>query len=435
MLSFEALKPLQSLVTGLFFKHKKILVMMPRQEGKTELGVRLLEDITKRPFPSASLFLAKDFKSQKKMAAEKLQRIFDKKTFAVNTERVYLLNDPNSYIVMGSVDKDPDRLRGGTYSFIDWAEVAHAKLEKGETIPNFYEKVLMPTQRKTAGYCYFESTPNGHNGWKDLWENADKLGFKTFKISLSQLLELGLITAEEYEEIKRTTHPDIFNQEYECMWVSFKGHAYPELDANNLWAHMPPPEPWQMIVSGLDWGYDPSATCVLFAYIRDGIIYVFDEIYSTHQQPHDTRDAIDRRLIHYTIPKFQWVCSADHEQDRNDALIDFGLTVGQADKRSVFGSRMKIKERLWNNTLVIDPIKCPFLYKDLQTAVWDGKKDGEIDYDECSWGHYDGEAALRYLIEECAAMEQDEPIRNPHELDPNSAAAWAAHQRYLEGKT
>lgn len=424
MLDFSNLKPLQCLVASFFFRHKKILLMLPRQEGKTELGVRIAEDLTRRPTPSASLFLAKDYKSQKRMAKEKIDRIFDGKKFRINTEGVRLIECPQSYLSLGSVDKDPDRHRGGTWDFILWSEVAFSKLEKEQTILDFYQKVLLLTQRKTQGYFMGESTPNGHNGWKDFWDNAKEFGFRTFKVSLSQMLEMGLISAEEFETAKTSMHPDIFRQECECEFVSFKGHTYPELNDENLWPHMPPPESWQMVISGLDWGYSPSATCVLFAFIKDDIIYVFDEIYSTHQKPSDTRDAIAERLTNYNVPKFQWVGAGDHEQDRNDALIEFGLTVGLADKRSVLGSRMKIKERLWKKTLVIDPIKCPMLVKDLQTAVWDGKKDGEIDYNECSWGHYDAEAALRYLIEECAGMEQDEPIKNPHKTDDASARAW-----------
>ena len=423
------------MAASLFFKSKgRLLLVLPRQYGgKTELGVRLLYDLTVRPFATSSLFLAKDKKSGKKMTREKFIRLFDQKKFAVNTEQTYLKECPTSIIFQDSVDKEPDRIRGGTYSMIHWAEVAFSKLPQGETIIGVFQKVIEPTLTQTDGYVLLESTLNGPNGFKELWDKSEEFDFARLKVSFSQMCEWGLVTWEEYEKVKKRTLPDIFRQEYECEWVTFRGRAYPEFDEDNKWANMAPPESWQKIVSGLDWGYHPSATCVLFAYIRDGIIYVFAEIYSTHQKPTDTKDSIEARLNHYQIPKNHWVGAGDHEQDRNDALIDFGLTVVKADKRSVFGSRMKIKERLWKKTLVIDPIACPNLVRDLEAAVWDDKKDGEIDYNICSWGHFDGEAALRYLIEECSNVEEDEPVRNPHETDVNSAHAWLEQQRFLKG--
>lgn len=398
--------------------------MLPRQEGKTELGVRFLHDLTSRKNHSAALFLAKDSPSRKKMSKEKFDRLFSRDTFNVNTEGVTLKANTQSYIMLGSVDKDPDKNRGGTWAMIHWAEVAFSKLEKGETIPDFWEKVLMKTLSKYDGYALLESTPNGSNSWRDLWDDAERLGFRTLRVSYSQMREMGLISEEKFQAERLSMHPDIFRQEMECEWVTFQGKAYPEMDDDNLWPNMPRPEPWQVIVFGIDWGYNPSATCVLFAYIRDGIIYVFAEMYATHQGPERTRDGIDERQRYWNVPLTQFVGTADHEEDRTQVLLDFGLEVGKADKRSTFGSRMKVKERLYFKTLVIDPVNCPNLMKDLQAAVWDQKKDGEIDYTQCTWGHFDAEAALRYLIEECTGNERLKPIKNPHEGDTNSTAAW-----------
>ena len=53
--------------------------------------------------------------------------------------------------------------------------------------------------------------------------------------------------------------------------------------------------------------------------------------------------------------------------------------------------------------------RCVNLIRDLEAAVWDAKKEGEIDYGQCTWGHFDAEAALRYLLRELSNAEVDAP--------------------------
>ena len=50
--------------------------------------------------------------------------------------------------------------------------------------------------------------------------------------------------------------------------------------------------------------------------------------------------------------------------------------------------------------------------RDLDAATWDNKKDGELDYSQCSWGHLDGEATLRYLIRMLSDSEAEKPEVN-----------------------
>lgn len=423
MLDYRDLKPIQSLAAGVFFKYKRLLLCLPRQEGKTELGVRLLHDITRRPFTSSSLFLAKDKKSGKKATREKFERIFDKRFFNVNTENVHLKSHPTSIIFMDSVDKDPDRMRGGTYSMIHWSEVAFSKIEKGESITSVFDKIIAPTLRKTKGYVLLESTNNGKNGWFDLWNNAKDYGFKTLRITLSDMVYMGLVSPEEYGEIQRTTHPDVFKQEYECEFVSFQGKVYKEFSqVRHVDANMPGPEEWMAVVSAIDWGYHPSATCVLFGYVRDGVLNIFDEHYETKELASVTADKIQAKVQHWRIGSYAAV--ADHEEDRIEELNRRKIVAGKASKANVLGARVQIKELFYFDRIKIHP-RCEFLLRDIEAATWDDKKEGEIDYSQCTWGHFDAEAALRYLVRELSEMEREEPIVNPHKHgDAMSALAF-----------
>lgn len=411
------------MAASLFFKHKRLLLSLPRQYGgKTELGVRLLHDLTERPFTSSSLFLAKDKKSGKKATREKFERIFDKNIFNVNTENVHLKKCPTSVIWMDSVDKDPDRIRGGTYSMIHWSEVAFSKIEKGVTIAMVFDKIIQPTLRLTEGYALLESTNNGKNGWWDIWNSAKDFGFKTLRFGLSDMVAMGLVSIEVYNEIQKTTHPDVFRQEYECEWVSFAGRVYNEFNESiHVDEAMPPPESWQTTVMAIDWGYSPSATCVLFAYVQDGVINVFDEHYATEELAAITAERIESILYRWKITKKAAV--ADHEEDRMEELRRRGIECGLAKKTDVMGARIEIKERLYFNKIKFHP-RCKYVLRDLASATWHPKKEGELDDSQCTWGHFDGESTLRYLVREFGEYEQEAPKSNPH----RSSLSEAAHE-------
>lgn len=421
MFDILGLRPVQALAASIFFKHKRLLLSLPRQfGGKTELGVRLAHDITRRNTTTSSLFLAKDKKSGKKATREKFKRVFDEREFHVNTENVYLKKHPTSIIFMDSVDKDPDRIRGGTYSFIHWAEVAFSKIEKGETIISVFDKIIQPTLSQTDGYVFMESTNNGKNGWFDLWQNYKDYGFKRLKLGLDDFVYMGLIDQEEYEKIENTTHPDVFRQEFLCEWVSFQGKVYNEFDEKRHVKDIPGPRQWQKVALAIDWGYDPSATCVLFAYIEDGVVHVFDELHNKRELAAITAEKIQAKMRHWDIQSYTAV--GDHEADRIEELNRRGIQCGLASKTNVLGARIQIKEMLYFDQLVFHP-RCEFALRDINTAVWDVKKEGEIDYKMCSYSHHDAEAALRYLVRELSGFEIEKPVENPH-TDEASAAAW-----------
>lgn len=421
MLVWHDLRPLQAMAAALFFKHRRLMLVLPRQYGgKTELNCRLGIDLISRPTTKSALFLAKDHPSAKKATREKFMRLADPRHFAVNTQQVYLKKHKTSVLFIGSVDKEPDRLRGGTYGYVGWSEVAFSKIEKGETITSVFDKIVKPTLSLQDGYVLLETTLNGQNDFRNLWDNYKEHKFQRLLISLSQMVDMGLISQETYDHEKSQYHPDVFKQEFECEWVSFLGKAYPELTDDHFDPEMPDPEPWQTLLFAIDWGYKPSATCVLFAYVKDGVLNVFDEHYAMEETPIQTAHAIDLRMKRHGGLT---AGVADHEPARNVELTNRGIPAANADKVNVMGARMQIKEMLYFGRIRFHP-RCVMTRRDLDAAAWDHKKDGEIDYSQCSWGHFDGESALRYLVRMLEEAEAQKPEVNPHAAyDTASAAA------------
>ena len=426
------MRPLQALAAAQLFKHRRLALCLPRQKGgKTELGVRLAHDLVSRPTTTSALFLAKSHRAAKKAVREKYLRLFDPKVFSVNNELIYLKKHPTSANFIDSVDKDPDKIRGGTYHYVHWSEVAFSQFEHGATVKDVFDKIINPALSETDGYCLLESTNNGKNGWYDFWCNAASFGFHTLRVSLSDMVYLGLISPAEYERIRSTTQPDVFRQEYECEWVTFTGQVYSEMnEKQHVWADMPAPSPEKTILMAIDWGWYPSATCVLFAYIGDdGKLCIFDEHYALKELVTHTATKIGEKLTFWDADQDGSV--ADHEPKSIEELQRRGIPCSNADKADVRGNRIQGKEMFFFDQIRIHP-RCKYLLRDLNAAVWHPEKSdkGEIDESQCTWGHFDAEAAFRYLIRRFSEMAEEPEIIIPNaQIDQLSAAAFVQARR------
>lgn len=396
-MDFSEVYPIQAMVVSALRRHRRLLVMLPRQEGKTEIGIRMIRDIISTNQTRQAMFLAKSKKSAQKASREKFQRLFSNEMFKVNTEQVINRSNPSALCFIESVDKDPDRIRGGTFHFIHWSEVAFSAFENGNTVDDVVSKILLPAQRKTNGFMYLESTPNGKNGWYNLWNNAkETMGAHTLRVPLSLLAEMGLVPKHEYERIERENLPLVFKQEYECEFVTFSGLIYSEFKERMV-CEFDAPLDLGIVAAAIDWGFR-DASCMLAAYRFEGKIWIFDEIYATGMLLTDFADTFKRHINAWGARGLQ--CVADHEPDRIEELQRRGIPCGNANKVDVLGNRIQIKELFHFDKIRIHP-RCEYLIRDLQSATWNKdveSKREDIDYKQNDWGHYDAEAALRYLI-------------------------------------
>jgi phage terminase large subunit len=156
-------------------------------------------------------------------------------------------------------------------------------------------------------------------------------------------------------------------------------------------------------------------------------MYVYDEHYKKEELAVVTAERIREKLASWRITDFAAV--ADHEADRNEELIRRGIPCALAKKVDVLGNRVQIKELLWQRKLVIDP-RCQNLIRDLQAAVWHPKKEGELDDSQCTWGHFDGESTLRYLVRELSEAENSKPIQMP--VSQAAGAARVNHTDWID---
>lgn len=399
----------QAFVCSALNRWRRVLCMLPRQEGKTELGVRFSRQVIGHPEKvRQALMLAKSRDSLKRMSREKIMRIFDEGEFKADSTKVFNRGNPASTLWLESVDKRPDKIRGGTYHYVHWPEVAFSEFDYGVTAMQIFNLVVGPTLRQTNGYAFLESTANGPNGWKDIWDAAAELGFKRIRMPLSMLVELGVRSQEEYDRLRKTMARLEFLQEYECEFVTFQGLVFEEMQDHHVWAEMPGPAEHMRVCFAIDWGWNPSATCVLFGYVWFGRICIFDEIYGKELRLEQTEELIKGKLNAWQVSRTSAAGVGDHDPLKNDAMVRSGLNVGLCSKADVLGARMDVKTLLAQDKLYVHP-RCKNLIRDMQSASWDLKKHGEIDYKKCPDGHFDGEAALRYLVRMFRDIHQEDP--------------------------
>lgn len=425
--AFRELNACQLAVLRAMQTNHLVGLMMPRQVGKTHFGIWAIRQTMLQNKNAQTMFLAKDFPSIKRNTQEKFLKLFDENDFNVTTQGVEHVNKgpkARGACFLSGVDKNPHKIRGGTMAFVHWSEVAFSRFEQGQSFKTIHETVVLPTISRTHGYYLLESTPLGTNFWKDWWDAEN--GFLKIVFALELCIQLGAITRAQADFMQRTMHPDVFKQEMLCMFVSFLGKIYKEYDPSrhNAAAN---PEPHERIIIGIDVGYTAGFSA-LFAVWREGKLYIFDQVYQQGLRVDQMADEVQKKIDFYKIPKHQYTAYTDHDPDMVEELNKRKIPVKNADKLDRFACRMDLKSALYFDQLLVNPVKCPQLDKEMQAATWSEKHADEMEErGDPNAGHWDSEASLRYLWRGSKLeLEKPEEVPDHVQQDPNAMAEWEA---------
>lgn len=415
-------------------KYRLVKLMMPRQVGKTHFGCWLNREVMRQNTNLSTLFLAKDFPSITRATKEKFAKLFPEDEFRVSAisgishvGRGQHQGRGSGY--MSGVDKVPDKLRGGTMGFIHWSEVAFAKFEAGTDFTDVYQQITLPMVSRTRGLYLMESTPNGKNFWYDFWENDDK--FRRLKFDVDFCINVGAITRQEVDFLEQTMHPDVFNQEMNCNFVTFTGRVFAEYGEKHQETDFHP-EPHEYVVLGIDIGFSGSASSALFGCWRGGKLHIFDQIYGSHLRIGEFANKIEERMKTYAVERHRYVAYTDHDPEMVDELAQRRIKVTLADKVDPFACRMSIKEGLYGDIVRVSPIRCQWLHREMEAAAWSDRKADEMEmHGDPNGFHWDSEAALRYLWRG-ARVELEAPKEMPKGLDQGGVVEWQAKQAKKE---
>jgi len=408
-------------------RHRLLKVMMPRQIGKTHFGCWLNREVMRQNTNMSTLFLAKDFPSITRATKEKFTKLFPEDEFNVSAisgishvGRSQHKGRGAGY--MSGVDKVPDKLRGGTMGLIHWSEVSFSKFEVGTDFQDVYQQITLPMVARTKGLYFMESTPNGKNFWYDFWENDDK--FRRLKFDIDYCINVGAITRAEVDFLQNTMHPDVFDQEMNCNFVSFTGRVYGEYGERHQEVDFHP-LPHEYVVLGIDIGFTAASTA-LFGCWRNGKLHIFDQIYGSKLRTGQFADKIEERMQAYAVERHRYVAYTDHDPEMVDELKQRKIKVTLADKLDPFACRMSIKEGLHGNLVAVAPVRCHWLHRELESASWSEKRADEMEMKgDPNGNHWDSEAALRYLWRG-ARVELEAPRETPEGLDAGGMVEWKA---------
>ena len=209
-----------------------------------------------------------------------------------------------STIVLKGAD-NPDSLRGVHIDFCVFDETAFI------TKWDFVWHVVRPTLIDSKADCWFISTPNGLNHFKDLFDTVDK-DWASFHFTT---YDNPYLEAEEINSARDKMSPEAFAQEFLGEFMAMAGIFFGEFTMEDH-VILPFVPKNSVIVGGLDWGYVDA-----FCFSLDEVSKVwfegksfyrtktFMEVYGVAKDPRTWANEIKEKMKFFglTLSDIDWV--------------------------------------------------------------------------------------------------------------------------------
>jgi phage terminase large subunit len=240
-----------------------------RRFGKTTLAIREICYEARNPNRLCWLVLP-SYRQAKQIAWVQIKKILQDLRWIkkVNEAELTLYLKNGSRICLRGAD-NADSLRGVGLNFLVMDECA----DIDETA---WTAILRPTLSDTKGRALFCGTPKGMNWFYDLYQQGQNSTNPEWKSWQFTTLQGGWVDAHEIEQAKKDLDSKTFRQEFEATWETYSGIVYYGFDVQNNVKNFVVPEDITTYHIGIDFNLDPMSAVV--AYIKNDILYVFDEI-------------------------------------------------------------------------------------------------------------------------------------------------------------
>lgn len=184
------------------------------------------------------------------------------------TELKIELKNGSQILLKGA--EDPDSLRGVRIDFCVFDEVAF--IDKWDSV----WKVLRPTLVDSRADCWFISTPNGFNHFKDLCERVDP-DYQYFHFTS---YDNPFLPKDELDKAKAETDEDSFAQEYLGEFRKMSGLIYKEFNRDVHMVDIPQLNHTYTYSRSIDFGFGHKTALIYFAINSTGTaIYGYDGLY------------------------------------------------------------------------------------------------------------------------------------------------------------
>jgi phage terminase large subunit len=380
-LDFGKPNPIQKRALDLFRAGKRIvLIVTGRQAGKSHFGARwtisqIAENWGKNKLGAVIAPTYSDSRVAVRKIKEVLQtdpRLWAQIKFRETPYPTFQF--PNGYMLEVHSAHNPDSLRGPTFDFIWYDEVA-----KGSKL-SF--DIVMPTLLAANGKFLGTTTPRGKQNWiyDSLYVRAIPEGQpdhdpETFREAY------GAVTGETDENVDNLS-PDAVDelraqygegslfemQELKGEFVTYKGMVY-KWDEDTDYipiADMPHPNECSHIVGALDFGWHPDPTAAFVLGYKNGVWYVFDGIYENRLLTNDL--AIELAVLTQRYRVSTWYA----DSARPDEIADLrarGLPI-RATVKPRIAARVREMAMFADRRGIKVSHRCPDVRNEFQTYVW-----------------------------------------------------------------
>lgn len=227
-------------------------------------------------------YIAPNYKQAKSIMWAMLMDLIPKQAVEKKNETELSITLINGSQIFLKGAEDPDSLRGVRIDFCIFDECAF--FSKWDEV----WKVMRPTLADSKAECWFISTPNGFNHFKDLSEKQSP-DFKYFHFTT---YDNPYIPREEIEAMKLEMDTDSFQQEIMGEFRKMSGLIYKDFSRDVHMVDIPDISNFT-IARSLDFGFSHKTACVWFAINTTGTeIYAFDGIYQSYLVTQEMAEAI-----------------------------------------------------------------------------------------------------------------------------------------------
>jgi len=270
--------------TVLFDTHRYKVINAGRRCGKsTAAAIYILQFASnyKEKRTGYVWYIAPTYKQAKSIMWQMLLEITPPNRIVKRNETELTLTLDTNVIIHLKGAEDPDSLRGNRIDLAIFDEVAfHPKWEQEWAI-------MRPTIMDSQAECWFISTPNGFNHFKELSDNVNREGKNIFNPQYTRSFHYTTydnthIPKEEIEQAKSEMTEDAFAQEIMGEFRKMSGLIYKDFKRETHMVEIPDLRSFTF-TRALDFGFAHKSALIYFAISPDGsVMYGYDGLYESN---------------------------------------------------------------------------------------------------------------------------------------------------------
>lgn len=313
-------------------------------------------------------YIGPTYKQTKRIAWQEFKRLIPRDALyrkPNETDLSFTIKNQAQGYLMGA--DEPDSLRGPAPDFVVLEEAAMMN-------PAVWHEVIRPNLAPKKAPALFIGNPKGLNWYYDLWVEAEKHP-ETWGLYHKTIYDNPHISPDEIAQCRVDCKNEaVWRQEYMAEFESDAGRVF-QFEESKLFQPVPDPQRMQICYRGVDWGMRDDTAC-LWGYVSNGRLYVFREYAQANLAASAQAGIIKQRTGDLRVD----LTALSHDAFREDPelagvnvayhFVRAGITPLIPSSRNKAAARDMIQKLMAEDKIVIDPVKCPVLRRQITKLEW-----------------------------------------------------------------